>query len=70
MPLLHTRTNQTDGIPVTYHGTHDHLHNQQFTAHLCACRKAHPVEAPRYELRDDTGRWLLRCVRHGSIQPA
>jgi hypothetical protein len=61
---------QREGQAVTYHGSHTQLHGQQLTAHICRCRRAHPVEAPRYELRDTNGRWLLRCVRPRSITPA
>lgn len=59
----------TEGIPVTYHGSHTHHCGQEFTAHLCRCRNAHAVESPRWELRDSTGRWIMRCVRPRSIQP-
>jgi hypothetical protein len=59
-----------DGQPVTYHGTVVELHGRPLLASLCPCRGGHPVEAPRFILRDPAGREVARHVNPHNLNPA
>lgn len=57
-----------EGQTVTYHGSATELHGQTFRAWICPCRRAHPVEQPRFALVEpDTGRTVAWHVRPTSL---
>lgn len=59
-----------DDQPVTYHGRLDDLHGRPLRASLCPCRGGHPVEAPRFVLRDSDGQVIAWHVNPHHVNPA
>lgn len=58
----------TEGQLVTYHGSVTERHGRTYRVWLCPCRRAHPVEQPRFALTDpDTGQTMAWHVRPASL---
>lgn len=61
----------TEGQTVTYQGAVAELHDRTFKAWTCPCRRAHPVEDPRFALTLPGSRKVVAWhVRPASLTPA